>query len=132
MTFRDRNIRTFVLGLDGVPFSFLKQQFNSGYMPNLASIAKDNDIKRINSVYPTVSSVAWTSYATGRNPAEHGIFGFIDRTPDPFTLKIPTAQDKKDKTIWKAFSEKKKNVIVINVPLTYPPETINGIWRISA
>lgn len=120
-------MKTFVLGLDGVPYSFLKQQFEQGKMPALAAIAQKNDYRKMNSVYPTVSSVAWTTYATGANPAQHGIFGFVDRVADPFAVKIPTAHDRKAETLWHKLSNKKKRVIVINVPLTYPPEPVNGI-----
>ena len=96
-------------------------------MPNFAKIAHENGFRKINSVYPVVSSVAWTTYATGKNPGEHGIFGFVDRTANPFQLTIPTAQDRKADTIWHELSKQGKRVIVINVPLTYPPEPVNGI-----
>ncbi|MBN3038334.1 MAG: alkaline phosphatase family protein [Candidatus Omnitrophica bacterium] len=119
--------RTFVLGLDGVPYSFLKQAFAKGQMPHLAKMAGQAGLKKINSVYPTISSVAWTSYMTGVNPAEHNIFGFVNRNADPFRITIPTAQDRKAETIWSALSRQGKRVIVINVPLTYPPEEVNGI-----
>ena len=121
------NSRTFVLGIDGTPHSFLEQEFAQGRMPHLAKMAKDFGAKRINSVYPTVSSVAWTSYMTGENPAGHNIFGFVDRVANPFQIRIPTAKDRKAKTIWSELSQEGKKVIVINVPLTYPPEEVNGI-----
>ncbi len=30
------------------------------------------------STLPDVSSVAWSSFITGKNPGEHGIFGFME------------------------------------------------------
>ena len=35
------------------------------------------------STHPAVSSMAWTSFMTGVNPAKHGIFGFVYRVPIP-------------------------------------------------
>ncbi len=122
-----KNSRTFVLGLDGMPFSFLDRQFKNGHMPQFAKLACTYGYQKMNSVYPTVSSVAWTTYATGANPGQHGIFGFVDRVADPFAVKIPTARDRKAETLWHKLSNKQKRVIVINVPLTYPPEPVNGI-----
>lgn len=119
--------RIFVLGIDGVPHSFLQDKFSKGEMPNLARLCKEHFVKSMNSVYPTVSSVAWTSFATGENPAQHNIFGFVDRTPNPFQIEIPTACNRKAKTIWHELSEQGKKVIIMNVPLTYPPEKVNGI-----
>src|SRR3990167_9313507 len=101
---RQKN-RFFVLGLDGVPHSFLNDRFERGEMPNLARFTRQNSMKRMNSVYPTVSSVAWVSFATGQNPADHGIFGFVDRTPEPFQITIPTGRDRKAPTIWHELSD---------------------------
>lgn len=119
--------RTFVLGIDGVPYSFLKKKFKNGEMPNLADLCSNHNYKKMNSVYPTISSVAWTSYMTGTNPAKHNIFGFVDRDSNPFGIKIPTARDRKAKTLFKKLSDLGKKVIVMNVPVTYPPEKVNGI-----
>lgn len=119
--------RTFVLGLDGMPYSLLLDMFSRNQMKNLMNISKLGTIKRYNSVIPTISSVAWTSFATGENPAEHNIFGFVDRIANPFSITIPTAKDRKVETIWSKISKKGKKVISINVPMTYPPEPVNGI-----
>jgi predicted AlkP superfamily phosphohydrolase/phosphomutase len=127
MKLSNNNRRTFILGLDGMPYSFLDKNFAQGKMSYLAKIAQDFGMKRINSVYPTVSSVAWTSYMTGENPAKHNIFGFADRVANPFKIRIPTAKDRRADTIWSLLSGQGKRVIVINVPLTYPPEDVNGI-----
>lgn len=118
--------RTFVLGLDGIPYSLLKDTMFKECIPNLSRLLNQNG-KSMNSVYPTVSSVAWSTYMTGEDPSGHNIFGFVDRNPNPFSIKIPTAQDRKGVSLWKELSQKGKKVIVINVPLTYPPEEVNGI-----
>jgi len=126
MAITHNGLRTFVLGLDGTPYSLLKDASFRTYIPNLSRLLDQNG-KRMNSVYPTVSSVAWTSYMTGLDPSGHNIFGFVDRNPNPFSIKIPTAIDRRAVTLWKELSLKGKRVIVINVPLTYPPEEVNGI-----
>ncbi len=119
--------RVFVLGIDGVPYTLIEKMFKENKMRNLFEICKQGSYHRMNSVYPTISSVAWTSYMTGTNPAEHSIFGFIDRKPNPFSIFIPLSTDRKADTLWRILSKKGKKVIVINVPLTYPPEEVNGI-----
>jgi len=119
--------KTFVIGIDGVPYSFLKKTFDDGKMPFLAEFSKKNHATKMNSVYPTISSVAWTSYMTGTNPAEHNIFGFIDRIPNPLQMTINTGSDRKAQTFFQSLSEQGKKVISINVPMTYPPFKVNGI-----
>ncbi|MGE5632560.1 MAG: alkaline phosphatase family protein [Caulobacteraceae bacterium] len=118
--------RTFVLGIDGLPYSWVSSKLSDVWMPNLFKLCKQGSIKRISSVIPTISSVAWTSYATGENPGEHNIYGFVDRCPNPLKMSIPTSRDRKRKTIWDRLSAQGMKVIVINVPLTYPPEAVNG------
>ena len=119
--------KTFVLGIDGVPYSFLKKLFDDGKMPFLADFSQKNHAKRMDSVYPTISSVAWTSYMTGTNPAGHNIFGFIDRIPNPLQMTINTGTERKARTFFESLSEQGKKVISINVPMTYPPFKVNGI-----
>lgn len=116
-----------VMGLDGVPYSLLSRMFREGVMPFLKTLSEENYFKEINSSIPPVSSVAWTNYATGENPAAHNIYGFVDRVSNPFNLILPDSRTRKSDTLWKKLSKAGKKVIVMNVPLTYPPEPVNGI-----
>ena len=119
--------KTVVLGIDGVPYTFLQAQFEKGAMPNLAAVCKTHGMKQMKSVFPTISSVAWTTYMTGTNPARHNIMGFVDRVANPFEITINTGADRKAETIWEALSKKGDSVIVMNVPMTYPPIPVNGV-----
>jgi predicted AlkP superfamily phosphohydrolase/phosphomutase len=81
----------------------------------------------MDSIWPWVSSVAWSTMMTGVNPAKHNIFGFIDRDPATYKQFIPTSRHMKAKTLWEVLGEAGKRVIVVNVPVTYPPRQVNGI-----
>lgn len=119
--------KLFVLSLDGTPHSFIKEAFENDIMPNFKDLAEEGSLISIYSTIPPVSSTAWATFMTGVNPARHGIFGFVDRNTNPLRRTILNASDLKEKTLWKRLSEKKKRCIVINVPVTYPPEPLNGI-----
>ena len=119
--------RVLVLGLDGVPYSLLRQLLEAGELPNLAQLCRRGGLREIDSVAPPVSSVAWASFMTGRNPGGHGIFGFIDRRPNPFQLFLPNAADLRAETIWERLSRLGRRVLVMNLPSTYPPRPINGV-----
>ncbi len=121
---RKKKKRLLVLSLDGVPFSFLKAGIAAGRFPNLAELGTP---VRMDSVLPPISSVAWASFSTGVNPAGHGIFGFVDRNPQTMELKLPSARDLRKTTLWARLNEAGKRAIVINVPITYPPQDIDGI-----
>lgn len=115
-----------MLSLDGVSYSLAVAAAQNGLMPNLAKLFAEGDLARMNSVIPTVSTVAWASFATGMNPGKHGIFGYVDREANPFSAYIPTSRDLKASTVWEMLGRAGKRVGVMNVPLTYPPKPVNG------
>ncbi len=119
--------RAVVIGIDGTPHSFLQKHIARGDLPHLQRILQDGELRRMNSVQPCISSVAWSTYMTGVNPAKHRIFGFIDRKPNPFELFIPMASHMAAKTLWQILSQAGRRVAVMNVPATYPPSPVNGI-----
>ncbi len=119
--------RISVIGLDGVPHSFLLKRMKDGTMPFLKKLVDSGGhFQRMNSVIPTISSVAWSTFMTGKDCSGHGIFGFIDRHEDPFKMYIPLAKNMRSETLWEYLSKKDKRVFVMNVPVTYPPKKVNG------
>ena len=69
--------RVVVLGLDGVPYSLLIEYMSRGIMPQLSELCSSHGrLMPMRSTLPEISSVAWTSFITGKNPGQHGIFGF--------------------------------------------------------
>jgi predicted AlkP superfamily phosphohydrolase/phosphomutase len=119
--------RLVVIGIDGTPYTFLQRLLAEGRMPNLSRLTAGGSLARMRSVHPCVSSVAWSSFMTGQNPGKHGIFGFVDREPATLKTFIPTSRNMRSRTLWEYLSDAGKRVIVINVPLTYPPRQVNGI-----
>ncbi len=119
--------RVCLIGLDCTPHSLLQRMIRDGVMPNVAELVGDGSLRRVNSVYPWVSSVAWSSFMTGQNPGKHGIFGFIDRDPSTLKTFVPTARHMKSRTLWEILGDAGKRVVVVNVPVTYPPKPVNGV-----
>lgn len=118
--------RVFVLGIDGVPCTFLEESLRAGRMPNLQKVLGGQRLTQMNSCYPTVSNVAWSCFQTGRNPGGFGVFGFAELAPD-MQLRFPNAADLKCDTIQQILSRAGKRVISLGVPLTYPPKPVNGL-----
>ena len=119
--------RVVFIGLDGTPFTFMQRLIAEGRAPHAARLAEQGSLLRMDSMWPWVSSVAWSTMMTGVNPGKHNIFGFIDRDPATCKQFIPTARQMRAGTLWEALSEAGKRVIVVNVPVTYPPRPVNGI-----
>lgn len=122
---RDR--RLFVLGLDGSPLPLLRRLIGAGDLPHLARLFEQGTAVEMTSSLPDVSAVAWTSINTGKNPGKHGIYGFVDRKPGTDDIEVMTATHTRARTIWEIVSDAGRRAIAINVPLSYPPQRINGI-----
>jgi predicted AlkP superfamily phosphohydrolase/phosphomutase len=121
--------KVFVLSIDGTPFTFLEEMVKQGHMPNLGELVDGTDgcFRQMKSVLPTVSSVAWATFLTGRNPGKHGIFGFIDRKPDAYDIYLPNGRNLEGQTISEILSDAGKKVFSMNVPMSFPPRKVNGI-----
>ena len=112
------------IGLDGVPFEMIEGLSDTGIMPNIGRLIYQGIFKKMRSSIPEVSSVAWSSIITGRNPGEHGIFGFTDIHPGSYTLRFPNFNDLKSPPLWNTHAWRS---IIINVPSTYPVKEMNGV-----
>ena len=99
----------------------------SGDLPNLARVFETGSAVEMTSSHPDVSAVAWTSINTGKNPGKHGIYGFYDRKPGTTSIEIMGSPHVKAQTVWELVSEAGRRAIAINVPLSYPPQRINGL-----
>lgn len=110
-----------IIGLDGVSWKLLKPWIKDGELPNLSKLIKKGTEGDLRTVIPPISSSAWTSLCTGKNPGKHGIHEY---TTDLGQL-LNSSSIKVDK-IWQILSYHKKRCGVINVIMTYPPEKING------
>ncbi|MEW6347574.1 MAG: alkaline phosphatase family protein [Thermodesulfobacteriota bacterium] len=119
--------RVAVLGLDGLPHSLLVSLCAQGVMPNLARLAESGTLVPMESTQPPVSSVAWTSFMTGRNPGEHGIFGFTDLHDDRISLRLPSFDDVKCPALWQTLGDRGKTSTVVNLPFTYPARPLRGV-----
>lgn len=114
-----------VLGLDGAPYSMLKDLVDLGIMPSLKKVVSSATFMPMETSLPPVSAVAWTSFMTGANPGRHGIFGFTDVKENSRSLHLPSFDDLKAPAIWSQLPHKRS--IVVNLPFTYPARPLSGI-----
>lgn len=119
--------KTVIVGLDGVPFSLLSSLIDSETVPNMASLFKNGHFGCMEASIPEVSSVSWSSFMTGTQSGEHGIFGFMDLKPGTYRMSFPNFLDLKTRTVFDELGTMGKHSIVINLPGTYPSREIPGI-----
>jgi predicted AlkP superfamily phosphohydrolase/phosphomutase len=118
--------RVLIIGLDGATLDLVKPWVAEGKLPHLARMMQEGVHGPLRSVIPTVSPPAWTTFMTGQNPGRHGIYDFITRAPDSYQLQSSRRDLSQLRTMFGVLSQAEKQMGVINVPLTYPPEKVNG------
>ena len=116
--------RVLVIGIDGGTFDLVQPWAEAGDLPNLARLMAEGVHGLLESTLPPVTSPAWPTFATGRNPGKHGVFDFIRPTGGQFELVNATSI--RAPTLWHILSEAGQQVGVMNVPVTYPPARVNG------
>ncbi|MBN1521131.1 MAG: alkaline phosphatase family protein [Candidatus Aureabacteria bacterium] len=116
--------RIIFIGLDGVPFGLLKDLAQKGVMPNTKKVIEQGCFRKMFSSVPEISSVAWSSIITGKNPAEHGIFGFTDLIPNSYSMRFPNFSNLKAEPFWNLIEGPS---VILNVPSTYPVKPMNGV-----
>ena len=118
--------RVVVVGLDGATWSIIRPLVEQGYLPTLAALLSHSGWATLRSVQPPLSPPAWTSFMTGANPGKTRIFDFIGRAPDG-GFRLVNGQWRALPSLWRLLSDAGYRVGVINVPMTYPPEPVNGV-----
>jgi predicted AlkP superfamily phosphohydrolase/phosphomutase len=114
-------------------------------LPNLARLRQRGSYSHLETTYPPQSPVAWSTFITGLDPAEHGIFDFVHR--DPVTLEPYLSTDKtvgprftlhlgpwelplsrsrvvslrKGRAFWEYLSDRGIPVNIVRIPANYPP-----------
>ena len=119
--------RVFVVGLDGVPYTLVKQFCADGTWRFMEGLSRNGAMRQMEVTLPEISAVSWPSFMTGKNPGEHGIYGFTEFVPDSYEIHYTNFRDLKAPTIWDRLGDSKKQSIVINQPGTYPARPIPGI-----
>jgi predicted AlkP superfamily phosphohydrolase/phosphomutase len=119
-------MRVLLLGLDGLAAGHMQWLVANGTMPFLGQMLQRGASGVLKSTIPPYTPQAWTSMVTGVNPGRHGIFGFTRWTSEGRETLVAST-DRKVKTIWDLLTEEDRPSIVVNVPMTYPPQPITGV-----
>lgn len=126
----DSSRRVLVVGLDGMTYAVMKPLAEQGIMPTCKSLMERGTWGDLMSTIPPVTGPAWCSFATGKQPGNHGVFDFFKptrgRNAVGMSRRLINSKEVDGKTIWQILSELGKTCIVMNVPVSYPPRPIKG------
>jgi predicted AlkP superfamily phosphohydrolase/phosphomutase len=149
--FRNARVKKLVfLGLDGFDPGLAERFMAEGKLPNLSRLAEDGSYRRLRTTFPALSPVAWSTFATGVNPAKHNIFDFLNRDLRSYTPELSSSRvspprrivrlgrwtiplsrpvvelRRKSTPFWKILGEHAIGSTILRVPITFPPDDFNG------
>jgi predicted AlkP superfamily phosphohydrolase/phosphomutase len=149
--FRHAKVKKIIfLGLDGLDPGLTERYIAEGKLPNLKKLADVGSYHRLRTTFPSLSPVAWSTFATGVSPAKHNIFDFLDRSLKTYLpqlssarierprkvlrlgrLRIPRSSPtvellRKSKPFWKILGEHGIACTILRLPITFPPEKFDG------
>ncbi len=132
-----------VLGVDGMDPHFVETHWDD--LPNLRRLRDQGGLSRLATTSPPQSPVAWSTFITGTDPTEHGVFDFVHREPGtlepissmaevigpahtlsigPWLLPLSSARVRSvraGRTFWQVLSDAGIPVNVVRMPTNYPP-----------
>jgi len=133
------------LGLDGLDAGVVEKLMAAGKLPNLARLAETGSYRRLRTTFPALSPVAWSTFATGVNPARHNIFDFLNRDLRSYVPELSSAKvlplkrswrapfsrasvemRRKSQPFWKLLGDHAVGCTILRVPVTFPPEPFDG------
>jgi predicted AlkP superfamily phosphohydrolase/phosphomutase len=142
--------RLIVVGLDGQDPQITERFMKEGKLPNFSKLAEMGCYRRLRTTFPSLSPTAWSSFATGTDPAKHNIFDFLGRDTRTYLpvlssahigdverflkigkYRIPLKKPelrllRKSKPSWTILGEHEIWSTVLRVPITFPPEEFHG------
>jgi len=118
--------KVLVIGFDGGTFDVLLPLIEQGHLPGLKRLMDDGAWGRLRTVIPPGTGPAWSSIITGLDPSNHGIADLIVRAAASYDLAFLNASSLRAPTLWDFVGDRGGRVLVLNVPMTFPPREING------
>jgi predicted AlkP superfamily phosphohydrolase/phosphomutase len=149
--FRKARIKKLIfLGLDGFDPGLAERYMSEGKLPNLSRLKEQGSYSKLRTTFPALSPVAWSTFATGVNPAKHNIFDFLNRDLKTYVpelssskvrpphrilklgkLRIPLSRPsvemrRKSEPFWKILGRHAIGCTILRVPITFPPDDFKG------
>ncbi len=143
--------RVVILGLDGMDPGLATKYILEGRMPNFKKLAEKGVFRPLQTSHPSMSPVAWSTFATGVDPSGHSIYDFLTRDPCTYTpilsstdignaekvmnigkYVIPLSKPRikllrKKDAFWKLLGERNIFSTIQRVPITFPPQPFKGL-----
>lgn len=143
--------RAVIIGFDGMDPELADRFITEGRLPNLKRLRDQGSFRKLQTTFPAISPVAWSTFMTGVNPGKHNIYDFLARDLSNYLPFLSSAEIQEPKyklkigkftlplsgprirgmrrgiPFWHWLGNAGIFCSVIRVPVTFPPEKFNGV-----
>lgn len=118
-------MKVLLIGLDGASWSFIDPLRERGVLPNLDRLVREGVRAPLRTLSPSLSPALWTSMATGRPPAVHGIADFQSKD-DAGQTHIASSDARRTEALWTIVSRSGRRAGFVGWWVTWPAESVEG------
>jgi len=143
--------RVIIVGMDGMDPGLATKFMREGRLPNFQKLADTGVYRALDTSNPSMSPVAWSTFTTGTDASNHGIFDFLTRDPCTYAPMLSSTEIGEAKRVmnigryviplgkptikllqkgvafWKVLGDKHIFSIIQRVPITFPPVSFRGL-----
>lgn len=120
----EHRMEALLIGIDAGCLPVFERLMDEDVIPNIQSICDSGVSGPLTSQIPPWTPSAWPSMYTGVNPGKHGTFGFVDY--DGYDWHVVSSDHVREHAMWTLLEEHDMSSVVVNVPVTHPPDEIDG------
>ena len=123
----NRYQRVLLVALDAAEPELVERWIADGSLPNLRNLWKVGLYSRLASSAKWLTGSPWPTFFTGRSPADHGVYQFLQWRADEMEARRPTPEWLPVQPFWRDFGRDGRRAITLDIPQTYGPEPFDGI-----
>jgi predicted AlkP superfamily pyrophosphatase or phosphodiesterase len=115
-----------VIGVDGLEWEVMLPLIRQRRLPTMTRLMEQGIFGKLGTLTPARSPAIWTSVATGKHPAKHGIPHFFAQPAVTGEPRLYTNRDRETKALWNIFTDFDQTVHSVGWWMTFPAESVNG------
>lgn len=118
--------RALVIGLDGFDLRVV-EQFGPSRLPHIHGVMRRGAYAAQRSVQPPATLPNWTTFLTGLDPGQHGVFDFTTR--QGYEVRFTAGTAREAPTVVKRLDALGLRCACLSFPATWPPERLeHGVF----